>query len=549
MVPNKMFFRVFFLQEIKMKSRMCFQDTSRFLKGIGIYTTSNLYLEDIRSQSIEILGDIIECASSCVGNATIRSEAEFTTKYQPLMRDLRIFVDAFFDDISNLFKDNSYRNMVYSILSLVWNLVDKTILVPVFVEADYTQSIVKWIPKLPSGGSRKQLDKQVIAILHNLARHKKGLNALRDNDAFKILMQYESLLHWDKSGQLDDLTQTLAMSLIALATNDNEQSENKDLICKASDKLYLLCKKAAKDPRLRGDGFHLSELLISLESALLNTTVVRHIFGDESHVKVESIKFFAQLLISFYGSLLKQNADEHEKLIGKFLLKILLCISSYSEYREGLTANDQFCVLIEGLSRRSKQDIAKRIGSNLKLYAKPEKELPLIKIVKKPMIYISYNWDHIKFCLSFVGQLSNLTKVPIWVDYEHASWFDDMWDHIAPAIENATIIIVLVSSAYCDSKTNFQELSYAVALAKTKLHYETDSIIFVETEDGILNKREWMTNLSKHAQEKNIIRFNIVDKPNTVSAVIEHDIISKSKRASITNASETSVQSRVCTVM
>lgn len=524
-----------------------FEDINRFLKCIGINTTRNLYLEDIRSQSIETLAQIIDCASCCVGNATIQSEKEFATKYQSLMRDLRSFVDSYFDDINSLFKDRSHTYMVHSILSLLWNLADKTILVPFFVEADYIQSIVKWIPQLPSKDSQKRLDEQVIAILHNLCRHKKGLSALRSNDAFKILMQYKPPRQCDGNGLIDDLTQTYAMSLIALATNDNEQSENKDLICKASDKLYFLCKKAAKEPDLRGDGFHLSELLISLESALLNTTVVRHIFGDESNVEVESIRFFAQLLISFYGSLLNQDVDDDEKLIGKFSLKILLCISSYSQYRKELCDNDQFCVLIEGLSRRSKQDIAKRIRGNLKLDEKPKDELPLFRIEKKPMIYISYNWSDIKFCRLFVDKLSKITKIPIWVDYEHASWFDDMWDHIAPAIENATTIIVLLSSAYCDSKTNFQELSYAVALAKSKSCDKIDSIFFVETDDGIQNKREWITGLLNDVQGKNIVSFSEKEQHEKVCAAMEHDVTPTSKRASITNA--LTVQSQVCTVM
>ena len=160
-------------------------------------------------------------------------------------------------------------------------------------------------------------------------------------------------------------------------------------------------------------------------------------------------------------------------------------------------------------------------------------------------IYISYNWDDFKFCKQFVDQLSNATKVPIWVDYKNAGWDDDMWDYIAPAIESATIIIVLVSSAYCNSRKNFQELSYAVAYAKTQSRNENDSIIFVETETGIINKREWMSNVSK---DKKIIPFPI-DEKRMVSEVIGQDLLSKGKRTSITSVFHVPIQSSVCTVM
>ncbi|CAF1608884.1 unnamed protein product, partial [Adineta steineri] len=85
-----------------------------------------------------------------------------------------------------------------------------------------------------------------------------------------------------------------------------------------------------------------------------------------------------------------------------------------------------------------------------------------LKVKQQPMVYVSYNWADIGFCLSFVEKLRPLAQMPIWVDYEKASGSDDLWDHVAVAIRRATIFIVLVSNAYCDSSINFQELAYAV---------------------------------------------------------------------------------------
>jgi hypothetical protein len=499
----------------------------------------------VRNQSTETLGKIMNCTAVCAEKAIIPSANEFGRKYQSLMQYLCTFIDKFFDNTKTLSNDIFYMNIVYCILSMVWNLTDRVPLVPMFLDAGYANSIVKWIKKLSSGYPWSQLHEQVISINHNLCRHKMGLYILRENDAFKILMKYKPLLKWENDSQLDDMTQAFAMSLIALATNDNDQAENKDLICKACEKLYRLCEKAAKEPSLRKDGFHLSELLHSLEWALFNTTVVRHMLGNHPNVNKESIQFFAQLLISFYGTLLNPEANDHEKSIVRSLLKILLCISSYHDYREELQSHGPFCILIESLTTRPKQDIPKRIWANLELDEKPNPSSHPIILNKPPMIYINYNWKDIDFCVSFVDDLSKLTKVPIWVDYENANWFDDMWDHIAYPLKHATIVVVLVSDAYCNSVTNFQELSYAIETAETQSGRKKDSIIFVETECDVINRREWISNVSK---DKKLIFYN-ENQQEIARKVIEHDTFSKKKLASFTYSHDNAAQSRVCTIM
>ncbi|CAF4022837.1 unnamed protein product, partial [Adineta steineri] len=100
------------------------------------------------------------------------------------------------------------------------------------------------------------------------------------------------------------------------------------------------------------------------------------------------------------------------------------------------------------LAKQPNQDVAKQIWYNLQ---QPEGSEPLPDKSKKettPKIYISYNWDDEAYCRTFVKALHDNTTVPIWVDIEQTDELEDSWGYAASAIESATVIIVLASSAY-----------------------------------------------------------------------------------------------------
>ena len=89
---------------------------------------------------------------------------------------------------------------------------------------------------------------------------------------------------------------------------------------------------------------------------------------------------------------------------------------------------------------------------------------------KQPLVMISYSHSDSTFCRELVEHLS--AHVPVWVDYKQAhhdiAHSDDLWEEIARAMEMATVIVLIVSKEYYDSKSCRQELSYASdALKKT----------------------------------------------------------------------------------
>ena len=118
-----------------------------------------------------------------------------------------------------------------------------------------------------------------------------------------------------------------------------------------------------------------------------------------------------------------------------------------------------------------------------------------------------------------------------------SGWSEDLWDCVAPIIQHATIIIVLVSNAYCNSIVSFQELTYAITLTKTRPQTDTVSFLFVETEKGTADQREWISDLSKDRK----IRYK-ENKDELARAVFKHDTL-------ITSSAGPAVQSHICTIL
>ncbi|CAF4340496.1 unnamed protein product, partial [Adineta steineri] len=264
---------------------------------------------------------------------------------------------------------------------------------------------------------------------------------------------------------------------------------DKKLVLDTSQNLYQLCMKTDQRDDLTFEGYHLSELLELLDRAFTNTYVIKHILEDKINEKSTAIQYFTELFLSLYGALLDPEPDELEKRAVKYLLRILLQISSYPEYLKQLIDNNQFCIIIESLANCPKRDDVKRIWCNIQ-------QIMLTNERKKEMsskIYISYDYTNEEFCKEFVKELRKRMTIPIWVDYENVDLSDDMWEYISPNIESATVVIILVSTAYGESTDKFQELSYIISTNKSR--DENKGLIVVTTEPNFTFNRSWMKDL------------------------------------------------------
>jgi hypothetical protein len=115
---------------------------------------------------------------------------------------------------------------------------------------------------------------------------------------------------------------------------------------------------------------------------------------------------------------------------------------------------------------------------------------------------------------------------------------------VAPAIDSATIIIVLASSAYGQSRSNCQELTYV--MAKMQPSDEEKSVIIVETVSDFKFNRDWMNNLLK--KHDKISYHNDIDE--LINNVANHSALFKHrKHLLVPFLSADAMQSQVCTII
>ena len=442
------------------------------------------------------------------------SADEFRSNYSSLMISVQTFITNYITNIDN-YVAVIQLEVVVNILSLLWDLTDKIALIPMFIDLGFVEKALQWIHTDVFLSHIEQLGLGVFSIIHNLSRNRKGLKKLLMQKTFDKLIECKQLV-FDKNSK--ELIEIFGMTLIALATNDEQSEENKNIFFDTGAALYDGCKKAELCFALRYNGLHLSEALELLHRAFSNTYIIKHILDNKTDEDPPPIQYFANLFLSFYGTLLDSEPDELEKRVAEYSLKVLLQISSYPDYMKELVENNEFCIIIEYLAKRSKQDDAKRIWCNIQQIVSPNKP----KKSTSSDIYVSYDWADEEFCKEFVKELREKTSIPVWIDYENVELHDDMWEHSSAIINSAIVIIILVSTAYAENTDKFQELSYIVS-THNKSKNKQRSLIVVEAEPDFNFNRRWMSDLLgaevKISYESNIRKM--------VSKVYKEMIVSK----------------------
>ena len=434
-------------------------------------------------------------ASAFVSFAVIQSASEFKNSYSSLLTTLQEFLN---NCLTNNDKDAplSLLGVMDAILVLICNLTNSIRLIPIFLDIGYVEKTIRWIRTDLFESHISILGNSIISIIHNLSRDQAGLKQLLKEKAFDALMERKLLVHREHD---EDLTQVFGMILITVATSDEQSEENKKLILDTSESFYKLCMKAGRDNELGCDTYHLSEILELLHRAFTNTYVMKHTLDNGINEQPTRIQSFAELFLSIYGALLDPEPDDLEKRAAKYLLKILIQISSYPEYSKELKDNNQFSVIIQSLTNRPKQNEAKRIWCNL------QQRMPSYESTKEKtsMIYVSYHRADEEFCKEFVQKLREKIAIQISVEYENVELHDDTWEYSSQMIESATVILVVVSTAYGESTDKFQELSQIISTNKSR--DEQNYLIVVKAEPNFNFNRQWM---QEWLQEKTSISYD-----------------------------------------
>jgi len=244
-------------------------------------------------------------------------------------------------------QDSKQDNLTDGVISLIWNLSDRTILVPILLNAGYAHSVVEWI-KIREEKFRDDKSDAPIHILHNLARHDDGINQLNMHNALEVIEEIK--LQSNKADDIDNMTIHIAM-IRALLTDINQiKHDSTKYPNQTVNMLLQLSINAAKNEKCRYNGTHVSEPLTVLVKLFYNDEILQNILSNNetkpSSTTRSIIELFASLLFKFYP---KRNLDND--LVDNYtcvvILNLFWLISNHEKYRPVIRDCEQLMDLMK----------------------------------------------------------------------------------------------------------------------------------------------------------------------------------------------------------
>jgi hypothetical protein len=87
-------------------------------------------------------------------------------------------------------KDYSLENLNYGTLNFLWNLTDRTVLIPILIKCDLPKRVVGWISQADMLTEKHR--EPLIGIAYNIARHDDGTDELNKYDAIQVIKRYQN---------------------------------------------------------------------------------------------------------------------------------------------------------------------------------------------------------------------------------------------------------------------------------------------------------------------------------------------------------------------
>lgn len=359
------------------------------------------------------------------------------------------------------------------ILSLLWNLSDRTIIVPSLLRTGLGKSVVEWLnyPTLTDIDRRP-----MVSIVHNLSRHDNGVDELNKYGAIDTINQMQQLESVRQSKML--LINTMALALLSTPEQIKVDPTGTKTIL---DQLLQITINASSAERYRFNGFHVSESLAVLVKLFVDDATFDYVMNqaetDPPSNPTSIINLFSDLLIRFHVVLTDKNHLDQFTFIALF--NILWSISFHEIYHLVLKQNTELLDIIKNVAKndcqiiieqyvpRSMQSVKKAADGILfnlgfETYPSVAAVVQVTKIQQKPLIMVSYSHANNEFCdviLELLDQKADLFD--IWIDKRCCKSSADIWELIAKGIKNAQLIICIVSTEYLASKACRQEVIYA----------------------------------------------------------------------------------------
>ncbi|CAF1199646.1 unnamed protein product [Didymodactylos carnosus] len=267
-------------------------------------------------------------------------------KYEIILSSFIHHIDAHFD--SKCLSEKYHNDLlIKKMLDLVWNLCDRTVLVPSLIKIGFGEATLRWIslPYLTCKDYRP-----LISILYNIARHDMGADVLNANKAMDILKSFKTYILDTKLDFIVDndlykqINVVYHMLLAMLSDSNGTKVENNIL-----DYLLETVLNASKLKSLKCDGFHISEPLVVLMKLFVNDIVVDYALKqakikNQSTMKSSMVEFFCSTLIK-----LTTSEDELVRLASTALANIIWSISFHDAYKFELCNSKDFLTTIQNI--------------------------------------------------------------------------------------------------------------------------------------------------------------------------------------------------------
>ena len=284
----------------------------------------------------------------------IQSTVEFVTfkrnDLQNQIPAIRLLIEFVDKNVQNTDHDDMLKT-VEAILHCLWVLVDDTILVPDIIESNCSIYVLKWFT---SQDLSIDIQRSCLHILHNLARHEKGVIVLNNNNCINILKDFKQRILDPNRNNEDvlyiDLRLVYCMTL-SLLTEPKENKEDLVNLRKILDQLMQLAIDAGQSHNNKYGGFHVSEPIVVLTKLFVHDEILHYVLNDSFVINMQAkskIQFFCQLLMKFRGALASEN--DLDQLTLTALFNIVWSISFQDKYIEELKSDPKFLITLKSLA-------------------------------------------------------------------------------------------------------------------------------------------------------------------------------------------------------
>ena len=279
---------------------------------------------------------LMKMSSSLSSSVHFHHDDLSTTEDRQLLIAMREHID----------QDSKHDNLTDGIISLIWNLSDQTILVPVLLDTGYGKSVVQWIENRQMKFREDKLDAP-IHILHNLSRHDDGIDELNTYDAVKVLEEVQ--IDSNVCDDADDMAIHIAMVRALLTDIEQIKRDTNKYPNKVVNILLQLSMDAAKNDRHRHNGSHVSEPLTVLVKLFYNDEILENTLSNndaQSSVNIRSIvELFASLLKKFYPKI-NVETERLESYTCVVILNLFWLISNHEKYRQAISDHQQLMEIV-----------------------------------------------------------------------------------------------------------------------------------------------------------------------------------------------------------